>query len=67
MVASKRKAPLMVRQLEEELGGDVNLEILYAPVGLDTGGPTPDEIAISIIAEIQAIRYNKTGHRHLKG
>ena len=67
MVASKRKAPLMVRQLEEELGNDINLDILYAPVGLDTGGPTPDEIAISVIAEIQAIRYNKTGHRHKKG
>jgi len=66
MVASKRKAPHMIRQLKEELGDNLNFDILYAPVGLDTGGPSPDEIAISIIAEIQAIRYNKKGHRHMK-
>lgn len=65
MVASKRKAPLMIRQLKEELGDSLNLDALFSPVGLDIGGPSPDEIAISIIAELQAIRYHKDGHKHM--
>ncbi|UCH97614.1 MAG: XdhC family protein [Candidatus Aminicenantes bacterium] len=65
MVASKRKSPLMIEKLKEELGADINLDMLYTPVGLDIGGPSPDEIAISIIAELQAIRYNKSGHKHM--
>jgi xanthine dehydrogenase accessory factor len=66
LIASKRKAPAMIEKLKEELGEDVNLDILYSPVGLDIGGPSPDEIAISIIAELQAIRYGKTGHKHMR-
>ena len=38
----------------------------FGLVGLDIGGPGPGEIAISIISEIQAIRYGKTGHKHMK-
>jgi xanthine dehydrogenase accessory factor len=66
MVASKRKAPAMVRQLKEEVSEDVDLDILYAPVGLDIGGQAPGEIAISIISEIQAVRFGKNGHKHMK-
>jgi xanthine dehydrogenase accessory factor len=29
---------------------------LYAPVGLDLGGSTPEEVALAILAEIQAVR-----------
>jgi xanthine dehydrogenase accessory factor len=55
----------MIQQLKEELGEDIDLDMLYTPVGLNIGGPSPDEIAISIIAELQAIRYNKNGHKHM--
>jgi xanthine dehydrogenase accessory factor len=65
MVASKRKSPVMIKQLKEELGENIHLDMLYTPVGLNIGGPSPDEIAISIIAELQAIRYNKNGHQHM--
>jgi len=37
------------------------LEKLYFPVGLDIGAETPQEIAIAIIAEIQAILSNRCG------
>lgn len=36
-------------------------ERLYAPVGLDIGGGTPEEIAASILAEIQAVRHRRGG------
>lgn len=37
------------------------LERLHAPMGLDLGGDTPAEIALSIIAEIQRERRQRTG------
>jgi len=35
-------------------------------IGLDIGGQNPDEIAISIISELQAVRYDKPGHKHMR-
>jgi xanthine dehydrogenase accessory factor len=66
MVASKRKAPMMIEQLKNELGKEIDLDCLFSPVGLDIGGAGPDEIAISIISELQAARYGKSGHNHMK-
>lgn len=66
LIASKKKGPTMVRRLTEELGSDIDLDILYSPIGLDIGGRTPEEIAISIIAELQAVRYDKEGHKHMR-
>jgi xanthine dehydrogenase accessory factor len=37
----------------------------FSPVGLDIGGQSPHEIAISVIAELQALRYRKEGHQHM--
>jgi xanthine/CO dehydrogenase XdhC/CoxF family maturation factor len=37
------------------------MERLYAPMGLDLGGDTPAEIALSVIAEIQQTRLQRTG------
>lgn len=38
-----------------------NLERLYAPVGMDIGAETPEEIALSIIAEIRAVLAGRRG------
>lgn len=37
------------------------LEKLHAPVGIDIGAETPEEIAVAIIAEIQAVVSNRDG------
>jgi xanthine dehydrogenase accessory factor len=34
---------------------------LHAPIGLSIGAKTPEEIAVSIIAEVIAVRYGLTG------
>lgn len=34
---------------------------LHAPIGLDVGAETPEEIALSIVAEIQKVRREKSG------
>lgn len=66
LIASRKKRDQMISRLREELGKGVDLTGLYCPCGLDIGGRSPDEIAISVIAEIQALRYDRKGHRHLK-
>jgi xanthine dehydrogenase accessory factor len=66
LVASRAKVSVFVQRLREELGRDLDLRTLYAPVGLDLGGSTPEEIAISISAEILALRHDKAGHKHLR-
>ena len=35
------------------------LSRMHAPIGLDLGGRTPEEVAVSIIAEIVAVRHSK--------
>ena len=34
---------------------------IHAPIGLDIGGKTPAEIALAILAEVIAVRYNRPG------
>ena len=66
MLGSRKKSEQLVGRLIEEMGDELDRSVLYTPVGLDLGGSTPDEIAISLIAEIQALRYGKAGHRHMR-
>ncbi|MCP4219804.1 MAG: XdhC family protein [bacterium] len=66
LIASKKKCHEMINRLSDELGGNPSLESLYSPMGLNIGGQAPDEIAISIIAELQAVRYNKENHNHMR-
>lgn len=53
----------MLDALEEEgiVFSDNQLSRLYSPIGLDIGASSPEEIAISILAEIIAIRNGHTG------
>ncbi|MBM3189758.1 MAG: hypothetical protein FJZ90_13655 [Chloroflexi bacterium] len=67
MLGSRKKAQALIAQLAEELGADrVDWSALYCPVELDLGGSAPDEIAISVLAEMQALRYDKAGHKHMR-
>ncbi|HZR55973.1 MAG TPA: XdhC/CoxI family protein [Terriglobales bacterium] len=56
MIGSKRKTITIFRELTNE-GIPANLfEKVHAPVGLDIGAITPEEIAVAITAELIAVR-----------
>jgi len=52
MVGSKRKAATTYRNLVDEGFPEERVKMIHMPVGLDIGAETPEEIAVSIIAEI---------------
>ena len=58
-VGSRRKAEVLKAKLAERGIAPERLAKLKAPAGLDLGAITPDEIAISILAEIVALRRGK--------
>lgn len=58
-VGSRRKADVLKAALAKQGVAAERLAKLKAPAGLDLGAITPDEIAISILAEIVAARRGK--------
>ncbi len=59
MIGSKRKVREGIAYVKRKFKGKMNLENLYSPIGIDLGGDSPHEIALSIMAEIQAAAYGK--------
>jgi xanthine dehydrogenase accessory factor len=58
MIGSKRKVINVVRELEKEGVSREAMERIFAPMGLDIGAISPEEIAISVVAEMIAVRRN---------
>ncbi len=52
MIGSKRKVISVYKALEKEGFSPEKFERVHAPVGLDIGALTPEEIAVSITAEL---------------
>ena len=61
LLGSRRKTVLIDEMLRAEGVSEERLAAVHAPVGLDLGGRTPAEIAMSVLAEITAIRYHGSG------
>ena len=56
MIGSKRKISIIYgKLLEEGFTGD-QLDRIHSPIGIDIGAETPEEIAVSIIAELIKVR-----------
>jgi xanthine dehydrogenase accessory factor len=64
MIGSKRKVMSVYRALEKEGFAPEKFDRVYAPVGLDIGALTPEEIAVSIVAELIAVRRNAPNLPH---
>ena len=55
---AQRRERLLAAGVEEDL-----LERIAAPIGLDLGAVSPEETALSIMAEVVAVRNNRDGGR----
>jgi xanthine dehydrogenase accessory factor len=57
MIGSRRRIQACFQRFrEEEKIADEVIQRVYAPIGLDIGTETPEEIALSIMAEIVKVR-----------
>jgi xanthine dehydrogenase accessory factor len=66
MIGSKRKVLSVYKALEQEGYRPEEFERVYAPMGLEIGALSPEEIAISIVAELIAVRRNAESTAHKK-
>jgi xanthine dehydrogenase accessory factor len=64
MIGSKRKVISVYQALEKEGYAPDDFERVHAPVGLDIGALSPEEIAVSITAELIAVRRNAKNLPH---
>ncbi|MBA4179938.1 MAG: hypothetical protein C0506_05050 [Anaerolinea sp.] len=69
MIGSKRRTATVLAHLAEEGFAAGDLAQVRTPIGLDIGAETPEEIAISIMAEVILLRRGGSGapmyHRRL--
>ena len=56
MIGSKRKVAAVLARLRGRGFSDEDLARVHAPIGLDIGADTVEEIAVSIVAELIAVR-----------
>ncbi len=56
LLGSKAKVKLLTDKLRAEGVKEEQFKLLHAPIGLDIGAVTPEEIGISILAEIIALK-----------
>ena len=61
LLGSRRKTILIAEMLREHGVTEERIQAIRSPVGLDLGGRTPAEIALSVMAEITKERYQGTG------
>ncbi|NLE77014.1 MAG: XdhC family protein [Chloroflexi bacterium] len=61
MVGSRRKTAAIFDDLRRQGVAETLLASVHAPVGLDLGGSHPAEIALSILAEVVAVRHGGSG------
>ncbi len=66
MIGSRRKVLSVYRALEKEGYSPEEFSRVFAPMGLEIGALSPEEIAMSITAELIAVRRNAQSAQHKK-
>jgi xanthine dehydrogenase accessory factor len=61
MIGSRRRTNIVLGRLRESGADDGVLKEVRAPVGLDLGAVSPEEVALAILAEVVAHRRGGTG------
>jgi xanthine dehydrogenase accessory factor len=62
MIGSKRKTISVIKELEKEGIAREAFERVFAPMGLEIGAVSPEEIAVSVTAEMIAVRRDPEGN-----
>ncbi len=61
MIGSKRRTNFVLDKLREEGASDDQLRKVRAPIGLDIGAVSPEEVGLAILAEIVGARRGGSG------
>ncbi|MCC7234366.1 MAG: XdhC family protein [Bryobacterales bacterium] len=61
MIGSRRKVLGVMKEIRKEGVPESAFERLHAPMGLDIGAISPEEIAVSVVAEMIAVRRQPEG------
>jgi len=61
LIGSKRRTSIVIDRLREAGVSEEQLTRIRAPIGLDIGAVSPEEVALAIMAEIVAARRGGTG------
>jgi xanthine dehydrogenase accessory factor len=61
LIGSKRRTKIVLQRLRENGAAESFLEKVRAPIGLDIGAVTPEEVALAIMSEIVALRRGGNG------
>lgn len=65
LIGSRAKVKRIFDALREEGIAPEALAAVHAPIGLDIGAITPQEIAVSILAELIAVKHGKIADPHV--
>jgi xanthine dehydrogenase accessory factor len=63
LIGSRAKVARIFDELRGDARAAAHLERVHAPIGLDIGAVTPQEIAVSILAELVAVKHGKFAGR----
>ena len=67
MIGSRKKRNFIYKTLLEENVSQEDIDRVHSPIGLDIGAETPEEIAISILAELIRCRAEKRRALKIEG
>lgn len=66
MMCSIEKLKDYLKETYQKFGHEIDLSRFYSPIGLNLGGGSPEEIAISIASELLAIEHGKLEIKHMR-
>lgn len=66
-IGSRQTREQQRRRLQADGVSEADIARVHGPIGLDIGARTPEEVAVSILAELIAVRYNRPGGMLYRG
>lgn len=66
MIGSRRRVKAVLQHMAQDGASTEAIDRIHAPIGLDIGAETPEEIAVSILAEIIQVKHGKHSSLNMK-